>query len=133
MTRAKRYMARLLTVLLVAWGTAACDELGGDNAINEVLPGTWTFSYETTDEIELEFEYELIVFNSDGTCSISYDGGAELGYYRAGDVTVVIEADKAKDPMVWKVLSFSPYQIVAEYEFDMNGRSVLATITLEKV
>ena len=129
----KKLIVAIVAMLATGTSFTACDELGGDNAINEVLPGTWSFSYTTSEEIDVEFEYELIKFQTDGHCAITYDGGEETGTYRAGDATVVIDAQNLGKPMLWRVISFSPYQIVAEYDFDSKGQTVTATITLEKV
>lgn len=135
MIRTRKFLLGLFTLLTLGFCLMACEELGGDDAISEVMPGNWAFSYTTSEELDLEFEYELIVFNADGTCSITSDEGEMSGTYRASDAVVVIDAERTPNdrPMLWKILSFSPYQIVAEYEFEINGQSVTATIRLEKV
>ena len=133
MNTVKKLLIALIAMLATDTTFTACDKLGGDNAINEVLPGTWSFSYTTSEEMDVEFEYELIIFQADGNCAITYDGGEETGTYRAGDATVLIDALNLDEPMLWRVISFSPYQIVAEYDFESKGHTITATITLEKV
>lgn len=133
MNTIKNYIIAITAMLTVGTMFSACDKLGGDNAINEVLPGTWSFSYTTSEEMDVEFEYELIIFHADGNCAITYDGGEETGTYRAGDATVLIDALNLEEPMLWRVISFSPYLIVAEYDFESKGQAITATITLEKV
>lgn len=135
MIKARIFLLGLVTLLTAGLGLTACEKLGGNDAIREVLPGQWSFSYTTSEELDLEFEYELVVFQTDGSCSINSETEELNGTYRASDDVVVIDADHTPNdkPMLWKILSFSPYRIVAEYEFEDNGQSVTATIYLEKV
>lgn len=152
-----RIIAPLLAFLLLL---AACDKLddSGDGAINSVLPGTWSFSYElqSDDDTGLAFEYEKVIFGADGTCAITYldhdepvldaDGNdtgqyvhvyeALHGTYRASNAVIRIdssEADGQERTMLWAVRSFSDERIVADFDFDLDGQHVRAVVTLERV
>jgi len=135
MTKTRKLFRGLFALLTIALSLTACEELGGDDAISEVLPGHWAFSYTTSEELDLEFEYDMIIFNADGTCAITSESEEQYGTFRASDAVVVIEAEHTPNgqPMLWKILSFSPYQIIAEYDYEDNGQRVTATINLEKV
>ena len=98
-------MASLLT---------GCDKLSDDDdAVAELLPGTWTFSYELQSEEEtgLSFNYDHVIFRTDSTVTITYPGGQLDGKYRAGS---------------------SNKQIKAEYKFEYNEQSVTALVTLDR-
>lgn len=116
---------------------ASCDKLDdGDDAIVEVLPGTWLFSYELQSEAEtgLTFQYDHVIFRTDGTCSITYPDGSMEGTYRAGSAVIKIEGEAGGEQrtMLWRILSFTKKQVVAEYEFEYNEESVTAIVTLDR-
>lgn len=133
-----RYAAVALTALLLSVipFVTACDELDRDgDAILEVLPGKWAFTYETSENLGMEFNYEYVVFNSDGRCAITFPGGQDEGTYRASDDAIAIDTGETLDGriMLWRVDSFSPYEVTATYTFDWQGTTATATIWLEKV
>ena len=108
-------MASLLT---------GCDKLSDDDdAVAELLPGTWTFSYELQSEEEtgLSFNYDHVIFRTDSTVTITYPGGQLDGKYRAGSAEIRIEgklADGQDRLMHWVIQTFSNKQIKAEYKFE---------------
>ncbi len=122
----------LLSLLLLT----GCEELSHDgNAIMEVLPGKWAFTYETSENLGMAFNYEYVVFQADGRCAITFEGGQDEGTYRASDDAIAIDAGESLNGrvMLWRVSSFSPYQVTATYTFDWQGATTSATIWLEKV
>jgi len=123
----------VLTALLTVGG---CEKLSRDgDAIMEVLPGKWAFTYETSENLGMEFNYDYVVFTADGHCAITFEGGQDEGTYRASDDAIAIDTGESLDGriMLWRVNSFSPYEVEAIYTFDWNGGTATATIWLEKV
>ena len=138
----------MFITLTAAMLLTACDSLDKNGAINEILPGDWAFNYELQSDVEtgLSFSYEQVIFRADGTCAITYpdgydeDGnvvyGALSGTYQAGDASIYIQGvldDGVEREMLWRILSFSQKEIVAEYEFEFQGQSVTAILTLERI
>ena len=145
----------LLTMLLAGMLTG-CDKLddGDDQIIKELLPGTWVFTYELKSEQEtgLEFNYEQVIFQEDGSCAITYidyydfqeDEKGEMvavpvydalkGTYEAGASVIRISSvmNGQEQIMLWRILSFSAKQITAEYEFELSGQKIIAIVTLDK-
>lgn len=126
-------------LMLLATGTlAGCDKLSDDDdAVVDLLPGTWAFSYELQSEEEtgLSFNYDHVIFRRDSTVTITYPGGQMDGKYRAGSAEIRIEgqlADGQDRLMHWMILSFSNKQIKAEYKFEFNGQTVMALVTLDR-
>ena len=126
-------------LMLLATGTlAGCDKLSDDDdAVVDLLPGTWAFSYELQSEEEtgLSFNYDHVIFRRDSTVTITYTGGQMDGKYRAGSAEIRIEgqlADGQDRLMHWMILSFSNKQIKAEYKFEFNGQTVMALVTLDR-
>lgn len=130
-----RHTTKVLWLLFASALLSACERLGGNEAINAVICGTYTFTYETSEPLDMDFDYEYVVFRPDGTCALTYEDGELSGTYRAGDAAIVIEGEGTPDgkPMLWRVVSFSPYDILADYTFDNNGLPVTAVIKLEKL
>jgi len=130
-------MRLLLAVVAVAGLLlGSCDKLEKeDEVINEVIQGTWTFTYEIKGDIGLAFSYEHVIFHEDGTCAITYPDGELTGTYQAGDGFIMIDSEETPNtkPMMWRILSFSPYQVSAEYVLELEDQDVLITIWLEKV
>ena len=116
----------------------ACDKLSDDdNAVAELLPGTWAFSYELQSEEEtgLYFSYDHVIFRKDSTVSITYPGGQLDGNYLAGGTEIRINGklDDGKERIMhWIILSFSNKQIKIEYKFEYNEQSVTAFVTLDR-
>jgi hypothetical protein len=110
----------------------------------------------------LEFEYKQVIFNNDGTCAITYiDGyeqrvdekgnpvkdekgnnifdpiwGALHGTYVANSTMIrIVSSDIGNEErvMLWRIVTLSAKQIVAEYDFTMDGTSSMtAVVTLDK-
>jgi len=127
----------ILILCCLLWG---CDKLedGDADVIRDILPGTWAFSYELQSEEEtgLAFEYDHVIFRTDGTVSITYPGGSLEGTYQAGSAVIRIEGKTNGDEtrqMLWRIISFSSQTLKADYSFDFNGQSITALVMLEKV
>ena len=133
-----RYIFLLLPMMLIAGMLTGCDKLSDDDdAIAELLPGTWAFSYELQSEKDtgLSFSYDHVIFREDGTVSITYPGGQMDGTYRAGNVEIRIEGkldDNEERLMHWVIQSFSNKQIKAEYKFEFGEQTVTAFVTLDR-
>jgi len=138
MIKTLRYIFLLLSMVLMAGTLASCDKLSDDDdAVAELLPGTWTFSYELQSEEEtgLSFNYDHVIFRTDSTVTITYPGGQMDGKYRAGSTEIRIEgklADGQDRLMHWIIQTFSNKQIKAEYKFEFNEQSVTALVTLDR-
>lgn len=133
----KKRMAWMLMLCCILMG---CDKLEDSDAgvVREVLPGTWSFSYElqSEEEIGLSFAYDHVIFREDGTVSITYPGGSLEGTYKAGSAVIHIEGkidESETRQMLWYILSFSEKMMKLEYKFDFNKQETTALVTLEKV
>lgn len=128
----------LVSCVLMSGTLISCDKLSDDDdAVADLLPGTWTFSYELQSEEEtgLSFNYDHVIFRTDSTVTITYPGGQMDGKYRAGSAEIRIEgklADGQERLMHWIIQSFSNKQIIAEYKFEFNEQSVTAIVTLDR-
>mgnify|MGYP007070042164 FL=1 len=128
-----------LIIMMICGLFAGCDKLDDGDAglVNEVLPGNWAFSYELlNDDSGMSFLYDHVIFRTDGSVSITYPDGSIEGTYEAGSVSILIVGTLdggEMQQMLWRILSFSTRQITLEYIFDINGRSVTAIVTLQKV
>ena len=121
----------LIPIVFLCCLISSCDKLedGDADVILDILPGTWAFSYELQSEEEtgLAFEYDHVIFRTDGTVSITY---------QAGSAVIRIEGQaggKETRQMLWRIISFSSKTLNADYTFDFNGQSITATVMLEKV
>lgn len=138
MIKTLRDIFLLLSIVLIAGSLASCDKLSDDDdAVAELLPGTWAFSYELQSEEEtgLSFNYDHVIFRTDSTVTITYPGGQMDGKYRAGSAEIRIEgklADGQDRLMHWIIQTFSNKQIKAEYKFEFNEQSVTALVTLDR-
>ena len=125
-------------MMLISVALSSCDKLSDDDdAVAELLPGTWAFSYELLSEEDtgLSFSYDHVIFRQDGTVSITYPGGQIDGTYRAGSAEIRIEGqlDDGQDRLMhWVILSFSNKQIKAEYKFEFGEQMVTALVTLDR-
>ena len=134
-------MKKILTLMLMVCSLlTGCDKLedGDSGVVREVLPGTWTFSYElqSDEDTGLTFEYDHVIFREDGTVSITYPDGALEGTYEAGGSVISIEGSidgGEVRQMLWRILTLSDKEINVEYKFDLSGQSVTALVRLEKV
>lgn len=128
----------LLSMLLMTGTLTGCDKLSDDDdAVAELLPGTWAFSYEllSAEETGLSFTYDHVIFRKDNTVTITYPGGQMDGTYRAGSAEIRIEGnlgDGQERLMHWVILSFSDKRIKAEYKFEFNKQTVTALVTLDR-
>ena len=115
----------------------ACDRLEDSDVTGETLVGRWAFSYKVSQPVDYELAYKHIIFQADGACALTYDGGQLSGTYRASEAVIRIEGkldDGRPQLMVWRVLSMSPYRIVAEYDHQFSDDShVMFTVTLDKL
>ncbi|MBR1548885.1 MAG: hypothetical protein IJ637_09205 [Prevotella sp.] len=137
MKAASYYIYKYVVVLAMACMLTACDKLDdGDDAVLGVLPGTWMFSYElqSDEDTGLVFYYDQVIFGDDGTCAITSPTSTMNGTYRASNAVIRIdgEAGGEQRTMLWRIISFSKKQVVAEYEFEYNEQSVTAIVTLER-
>lgn len=125
-------------MVLMAGMLTGCDKLSDDDdAIVELLPGTWAFSYELLSEEDtgLSFSYDHVIFREDNTVTITYPDGQIDGTYRAGSAEIRIEGDLGDDQermMHWVILAFSDKQIKAEYKFEFGEQTVTAIVTLDR-
>ena len=125
-------------MVLMAGMLTGCDKLSDDDdAIVELLPGTWAFSYELLSEEDtgLSFSYDHVIFRKDNTVTITYPDGQIDGTYRAGSAEIRIEGDLGDDQermMHWVILAFSDKQIKAEYKFEFGEQTVTAIVTLDR-
>ena len=128
----------LLSMLLMTGTLTGCDKLSDDDdAVAELLPGTWAFSYEllSAEETGLSFTYDHVIFRKDNTVTITYPGGQMDGTYRAGSAEIRIEGnlgDGQERLMHWVIQSFSDKRIKAEYKFEFNEQTVTALVTLDR-
>ena len=133
-----RYTFLLLSVVLMAGSLIGCDKLSDDDdAVADLLPGTWAFSYELQSEEEtgLSFSYDHVIFRKDGTVSITYPDGQLDGKYLAGGTEIRIDGklDDGKERIMhWIILSFSDKQVKIEYKFEFNEQTVIALVTLDR-
>ena len=133
-----RYTFLLLSVVLMAGSLIGCDKLSDDDdAVADLLPGTWAFSYELQSEEEtgLSFSYDHVIFRKDGTVSITYPDGQLDGNYLAGGTEIRIDGklDDGKERIMhWIILSFSDKQVKIEYKFEFNEQTVIALVTLDR-
>ena len=124
--------------MLMADTLTGCDKLSDDdNAVADLLPGTWAFSYELQSEYEtgLSFSYDHVIFRKDSTVSITYPDGQMDGTYRAGNSEIRIEGDLGDGQeriMHWIIQSFSDKQIKAIYKFEFEEQTVNALVTLDR-
>lgn len=126
----------LITWLMALLALTACDKLEDSDVINETLPGTWTFSYKASEQLDFEMSFQCVIFRQDGTCSLTYTDGHEDGTYRASNAAIKIDAniDGELKTYLWRVVEMSPYRVVAEYAHQMQGgREIMLTVTLEKL
>ena len=129
----------MMAIMLCALLFASCDKLDdGDGGLaGEVLPGTWAFSYTIHSEEDpgLEFDYRPVVFRDDATCELLYDDGALHGSYVASGSMIRIvssDIDGEERVMLWRIVALSASQIVAEYDFTLDGMAMTAVVTLDK-
>lgn len=128
----------LISVVLITGILTGCDKLSDDDdAIVDLLPGTWAFSYELQSEEDtgLSFSYDHVIFRKDNTVTITYPDGQMDGTYRAGSAEIRIEGDMGDGQermMHWVILAFSDKQIKAEYKFELGEQTVTAFVTLDR-
>ena len=138
MMKTIRNIFLLLSIILMTGTLTSCDKLGDDDdAVAELLPGTWAFSYElqSAEETGLSFSYDHVIFRKDNTVTITYPEGQMDGTYRAGSAEIRIEgklADGQDRMMHWVIQTFSNKQIKAEYKFEFNEQAVTALVTLDR-
>ena len=105
----QRLRLAVVTAVAMILSMSSCEELSKDgSAINEVIEGTWSFTYELTGDVGMDFNYEHVIFRSDGTCAITYPDGQLSGTYQASDDVIMIDSEDTPnaEPMAWRILSF---------------------------
>ncbi len=130
----------LIWVMLLGCLLTGCDKLddSDDGMVREILPGKWAFSYiiKSDKDPGLDFEYKTVIFNEDGTCAITYIGGALNGTYVASSSMIRIVSNdigSEEQVMIWRIVSLSEKQVVAEYDFSIgDSGSMTAVVTLDK-
>jgi hypothetical protein len=76
-----------------------------------------------------------VLFNEDGTCALTYDDGALNGTYQATSAMIrVVSSDigNQEQIIIWRIISLSSKQIIAEYSFDYHDQSFTVVVTLDK-
>lgn len=128
-----RFMVLLAAMLLLLTG---CDKLEDSDVMAETLAGRWAFSYETSTPLDFEISYRIVIFRSDGTCSITYTDGQLDGTFQASQDLIRIQAmvDRRERILLWRVLTLSPRKIVADYDYERNDGSIITmTVTLDRL
>ena len=109
----------------------------------------------------LNLQYKHVIFEEDGTCAITYIDNYDIQYDEEGNIKVDAygnpvlvpiyaalhgtyqatntmirivssDIDNEERVLLWRILSLSEQQVVAEYDFDMNGSSLTAVVTLDR-
>lgn len=122
---------------------------------------TFSYTFKDDADPGLEFQYKYVLFNKDGTCALTYidtyeprtdeDGnvvidengdpvydpvyGSLHGTYQATSAMIRIVSSDIDDEeriMLWRVMSLSSKQLIAEYDFDLNTQSFTVVVTLDK-
>lgn len=135
----RRCIILSMMACIACFALTGCDKLDDSDGdiMNEILPGKWSFSYIFKDDADpgLEFEYKFVLFNEDGTCALTYDDGALNGTYQATSSMIRIVSSDIDDQeriILWRVLSISSKQIIAEYSFDYHDQSFTVVVTLDR-
>jgi len=115
----------------------SCDKLEDSDLTAEAIVGRWAFTYKTSQQLDFELSYKYVTFLADGTCTLAYQDGQLNGTYRASEAVIRIEGaldDGKEQVMLWKVVSMSPYQIVTDYDLQLNdGKHVDVRVTLDRL
>lgn len=126
-------------VVIGCFALSSCDKLDDNDGsiVNEVLPGKWAFSYVFKDDADpgFEFQYKYVLFNEDGTCALVYTDGALNGTYQATSSMIRIvssDIDGEERTMLWRVISLSSKQLIAEYDFALHEQNFTVVVTLDK-
>ncbi len=117
-----------------------CDKLDDseDGMVKEILPGKWAFSYIIKGDKDpgFEFVFKNVIFNEDGTCAITSTESAINGTYVANNSMIRIVSNdigSEEQVLIWRIVSLSEKQVVAEYDFSLEGSgSMTAVVTLDK-
>lgn len=135
----RRWIFSGMMACMACFLLTGCDKLDDSDGdiMKEVLPGKWSFSYLFKDDADpgLEFQYKFVLFNEDGTCALTYDDGALNGTYQATSAMIrVVSSDigNQEQIIIWRIISLSSKQIVAEYSFDYRDQSFTVVVTLDK-
>ena len=138
MMKTIRYIFLVMPMVIMTNLLTSCDKLSDDDdAVAELLPGTWAFSYElqSAEDTGLSFSYDHVIFRKDNTVTITYPDGQMDGTYRAGSAEIRIEGDMGDGQdrlMHWVILSFSDKRIKAEYNFEFGEQMGTALVTLDR-
>ena len=130
--------------------------------VNEILPGKWDVSYAFKGNTTLDSGVDIqhMLFNEDGTCALTYidtykprtndDGNIVLdekgqlilepvystlqGTYQATDAMIRIVGNLGGEEyiLLWRIISLSSKQIIAEYNYGISIQSFTVVVTLDK-
>lgn len=135
----RRWIFSGMMACMACFLLTGCDKLDDSDGdiMKEVLPGKWSFSYLFKDDADpgLELQYMFVLFNEDGTCALTYDDGALNGTYQATSAMIrVVSSDigNQEQIIIWRIISLSSKQIIAEYSFDYHDQSFTVVVTLDK-
>jgi hypothetical protein len=135
----RRWIFSGMMACMACFLLTGCDKLDDSDGdiMKEVLPGKWSFSYLFKDDADpgLELQYKFVLFNEDGTCALTYDDGALNGTYQATSAMIrVVSSDigNQEQIIIWRIISLSSKQIIAEYSFDYHYQSFTVVVTLDK-
>ena len=135
----RRWIFSGMMACMACFMLTGCDKLDDSDGdiMNEVLPGKWSFSYLFKDDADpgLELQYKFVLFNEAGTCALTYDDGALNGTYQATSAMIrVVSSDigNQEQIIIWRIISLSSKQIIAEYSFDYRDQSFTVVVTLDK-
>lgn len=122
----------------------------------------FSYTFHGDQELNPGMDFRQVIFGIDGTCAITYlqtyapvvdgegnpvmddDGnrkyepvyGAYHGTYECSSAAIRIVSNEFGDTervLLWRVISYTAKQIVAEFDFSQNGKSATATVTLDKL
>lgn len=122
----------------------------------------FSYTFRGDAELDPGVNFKQVIFNADNTCAITYlntlqpvvdnegnpvtdeDGnpvyedvyGAYHGTYQCSSSMIRIVSNEFGDEeriLLWRLLSYTAKQIVAEYDISQNGKSATATVTLDRL
>lgn len=122
----------------------------------------FSYVIKSEEDPGLDFDYKQVIFKDDATCAITYIDtykerldekgnpvrdekgeiiydpvmGALNGTYVASSSVIRIVSNDiggTENVLIWRIVSLSERQVVAEYDFSLNGSaSMTAVVTLDK-
>ncbi len=122
----------------------------------------FSYTIKSDQDPGLDFEYKNVIFNEDGSCAITYIDTYEMRVDENGNPVLDENGDIIYDPvmgaltgtyvasssmirivsrdigdeeqvLIWRIVSLSEKQVVAEYDFSINDSgSMTAIVTLDR-